>query len=310
MNRDSREKRLSMASVRTDAEDEAGQDRRVVSYRKQVIAATSGATPSQKGEVDVPASVCPRCQGRGWLRQDVPYGHPNFGKGVACACLLERRRKQRRMELLDLSELSEQQREQTLETYAVSVRGVQQAFRATKRLATSLLTWGRERTSMSAAAVGASGCRALPEEWLVLVGGVGVGKTHLAASVVNVALDAEIVVLFVTVPDLLDHLRATFDPGARGPVYKELFEHMRNAELLVLDDLGSQRCSPWADEKPFQLINHRYHRRLPTVITMKEQTWMYLDDRLQSRLSDQSLVKVVAFKRCTGLPPKIWCKFQ
>jgi DNA replication protein DnaC len=131
---------------------------------------------------------------------------------------------------------------------------------------------------------------------MVLIGGVGVGKTHLALAIANVALDAEIVVLFATVPDLLDHLRATFDPSANGPVYDELFERMRNAELLILDDLGVQRGSSWADEKLFQLLNHRYTRRLPTVITMNEKAWTYLDDRLQSRLSDQSFVEIVGFK--------------
>ena len=68
--------------------------------------------------------------------------------------------------------------------------------------------------------------------------------------------------LFVVVPDLLDHLRAAYRPGAEIG-YDELFERVRSAPVLVLDDLGTQSPTPWAQEKLFQLINHRFNTRLP-----------------------------------------------
>ena len=42
---------------------------------------------------------------------------------------------------------------------------------------------------------------------------------------------------------------------------------IRTASLLILDDLGAHSSTPWAQEKLFQIFNHRYNARLPTVIT-------------------------------------------
>ncbi|MEK7806116.1 MAG: DNA replication protein DnaC, partial [Chloroflexota bacterium] len=64
----------------------------------------------------------------------------------------------------------------------------------------------------------------------------------------------------------LDHLRATFSPDS--PIgYDELFEQLKTAPLLILDDLGAESSTPWAEEKLYQIIVHRHESRLPTVIT-------------------------------------------
>lgn len=105
-----------------------------------------------------------------------------------------------------------------------------------------------------------------PKGWLVFTGSHGSGKTHLAAAIANYAQDMGRMPVFVTVPDLLDHLRATFNPNS--PVsYDRRFEDVRNSELLVLDDLGTQSATPWAREKLYQLFTHRYNAQLPTVVT-------------------------------------------
>ena len=105
-----------------------------------------------------------------------------------------------------------------------------------------------------------------PDGWLFVHGNYGCGKTHLAAAIVNARLAVGEPALFVVVPDLLDHLRASFAPGtAEG--YDTRFEAVRNAPLLVLDDLGTEAPTAWAGEKLFQIINHRYNARMPTVFT-------------------------------------------
>ena len=108
----------------------------------------------------------------------------------------------------------------------------------------------------------------------------------------DAALELGIETLFATVPDLLDHLRATFAPNSEI-FYDELFERMKKAELLVLDDLGAQRSNSWVDEKLFQLFNYRYNYGLPTFVTLNERAWNYLDERLRSRMKDVSLVQLV-----------------
>jgi DNA replication protein DnaC len=129
-----------------------------------------------------------------------------------------------------------------------------------------------------------------PEGWLVLLGTFGCGKTHLAAAIANYHASQGRPVMFVVVPDLLDHLRATFNPNS--PVtYDRRFEEVRSAPLLVLDDLGTQATTPWVKEKLYQLFNHRYTSKLPTVITSAD-TLEEIDARLRARMLDGRLCSV------------------
>jgi DNA replication protein DnaC len=123
-----------------------------------------------------------------------------------------------------------------------------------------------------------------PGDWLVLQGDYGCGKTHLAAAIANHRSAAGHPALFVVVPELLDHLRATFSPSSQAR-FDQRFEEVRTAPLLVLDDLGTESASPWAREKLYQLFNYRYVARLPTIITMTQQP-KELDPPLRTRMTD------------------------
>jgi DNA replication protein DnaC len=98
----------------------------------------------------------------------------------------------------------------------------------------------------------------------------------------------------MTISDLLDHLRATFAPTSTI-FYDQLFSRLREVELLVLDDLGSEQSSPWASGKLFQLLDYRYTCRLPTIITAGKRVLQTVDERIQSRLMDKSVVTQVTF---------------
>ena len=126
-----------------------------------------------------------------------------------------------------------------------------------------------------------------PDGWLVFQGTNGCGKTHLTAAIANYRLQTDKPALFVVVPDFLDHLRSTFSPESKIS-YDELFERVRKAPLLILDDFGEESGTPWADEKLYQLINYRYNARLPTVVT----TCLALEEiesRISSRMADTTL---------------------
>jgi DNA replication protein DnaC len=125
-----------------------------------------------------------------------------------------------------------------------------------------------------------------PRGWFFLTGTYGCGKTHLAAAIANHQLGKRQTALFVVVPDLLDHLRATFNPQSQIS-YDKLFQQVRNAPLLILDDLGTESATAWAKEKLYQIFNHRHNANLPTVITTSREL-KDLDPRLQSRLLDPS----------------------
>ncbi|MBE3559930.1 MAG: ATP-binding protein [Ktedonobacteraceae bacterium] len=222
-------------------------------------------------------NVCPRCKGAGFLRLDVPFGHPQFGKPVACTCKEAERKEKRRQQLRAISNL-DAFRNKRFETFNPRVPGVQEAYRAAFDYAQD------------------------PGGWLLLQGPNGCGKTHLALAIANICLERGSVVLFSVVPDLLDHLRAAFAPTA-SEVYDQLFAKMREAEVLVLDDLGAQQSSPWANEKLFQLLNYRYNLGMPTVITANPRGLQGIDERIRSRLSDNGLVVAVHMDRARDYRP-------
>ena len=224
-----------------------------------------------------PVSLCPICKGAGYLRADVPYGHPSFGKPIACECKEAERKEKRRRQLQEMSNLGAFN-DKSFQNFNPRVPGLQQAFEAAYEFAQN------------------------PNGWLLLIGPNGCGKTHLAAAIANQSLDDGALVLFATVPDLLDHLRAAFAPNSTE-VYDQLFARMREAEVLVLDDLGAQQSSSWANEKLFQLLNYRYNFRFPTVITANSRGLLGIDERIRSRLTDVSLVTSVILDRARDYRP-------
>jgi DNA replication protein DnaC len=129
-----------------------------------------------------------------------------------------------------------------------------------------------------------------PQGWLIYQGLNGCGKTHLSAAIANELRESGKEVLFIVVPDLLDHLRASFGPESRVS-YDALFEKIKKIPVLVLDDFGEHSATPWAQEKLYQLINYRYNARLATVIT----TCLNLEEienRVSSRMVDPSISMV------------------
>jgi len=238
--------------------------------REQYAPALPASSAMQRG-------VCPKCKGAGFLRASVPYGDPNFGKAIACECKEAERKEKRRLELYEMSNLGAF-RNKSFKNFNTRIPGVQEAYQMALEYAQN------------------------PSGWLVLIGPTGCGKTHLAAAIANQSLDGGAVVLFMTVIELLDHLRATFVPTSQV-VYDQLFSSMREAELLVLDDLGAQQSSPWANEKLFQLLNYRYNSSFPTVITTNNKGLQGIDERVRSRMMDTGLVVTVTFDRAQDYRP-------
>ena len=146
---------------------------------------------------------------------------------------------------------------------------------------------------------------AQPSGWLVMVGETGVGKTHLAAAAASERLHAGDAVCFAVVPELLDALRASYG-GGDAASFDALFAAVKDVDLLVLDDLGAQQSTDWANDKLYQLCGYRYTKALPTVLTMNEMP-DELPPRLASRIMDTQrnmLLRVNAYDYRTGQPSR------
>lgn len=224
--------------------------------------------PEARREAADPAagSVCPICQGAGYLRAEVPVGHPLFGRLQPCECLSALEVERHLEELQRFSNI-EPFRDKSFGNFDTKMKGVEKAWDAARRFASE------------------------PYGWLLLRGPYGCGKTHLAAAIANQALSRRLPSLFTVVPDLLDHLRSTFGPSSEVD-YDELFDKVRSTHLLILDDLGTESSTPWAREKLYQILNYRYNCRLPTVITTNRE-FHQIDERIVSRMTDRDLCVVI-----------------
>jgi len=246
---------------------------------KNLVGATSRAKSktSSNASAQPPAlgdPNCPHCHGLGYLRSDADPGSPDFGRLDICVCRQSQVAQTVRERLFSLSHLDELQG-LTFESFITRGRkgvGESQA---------NSLEWAFNRARQYAG---------LLDGWLLLQGGFGCGKTHLAAAIANFVVGLGVPTLFLTVPDLLDTLR--FSYASEDTTFEQRFDEIRNAPLLVLDDFGTQNATAWAQEKLFQIVNYRYINKLPLVVT----TNLDLDEieaRIRSRLADPELVSAV-----------------
>lgn len=242
----------------------------------------AGATSHAKSKTSSNASPiptlgdpnCPHCHGLGYLRRDAEPGSPDFGKLDICVCRQSQVAQTVRERLFSLSHLDELQG-LTFESFKTRGR------KGVGELQANSLEWAFNRARQYAGSLNG---------WLLLQGGFGCGKTHLAAAIANSVVGMGVPTLFLTVPDLLDTLRFSYD--SEDTTFEQRFDEIRNAPLLVLDDFGTQNATAWAQEKLFQIVNYRYINKLPLVVT----TNLDLDEieaRIRSRLADPELVSAV-----------------
>lgn len=182
--------------------------------------------------------TCPACGGFGFLET-------RAGRVVACRCqaagLAEAR--------LRAAQIPERYRNCKLENYIVH-RDAPPSQRLAKLRAIKFV-----------------------EEWksssygLLFIGSVGVGKTHLAVAILrSLVEDCGVHGVFCDFSDLLERIQATFSK-ANTDSAEDVLSPYRDAELLVLDELGARRPTPWVQDVLYGLINTRYNRQRITIVT-------------------------------------------
>lgn len=115
----------------------------------------------------------------------------------------------------------------------------------------------------------------------------GSGKTMLSCCLANELMERlDLVVKFISIPELLEMTKKSFSNFSE----KTELDSIRKAELLVLDDIGTEMRKEWVDSVLFRLIDWRYTNKLVTIFTSNiEIDKLKLDERITDRIYEMCI---------------------
>jgi DNA replication protein DnaC len=142
------------------------------------------------------------------------------------------------------------------------------------------------------------------DKGLLFHGPFGVGKTHLAVGILkDVIRKSGAKGFFFETPDLLRQVRNTYNTRV-DETEMGILRPILEADILVLDDLGTEKTSEWVQETLGLVVNSRYNTRRPTILTSN------LHDPLESDDPNSFMFQIGARTRSRLLEMCDWVEIQ
>ena len=232
--------RCALAGARGAGRAEAAAALAEARQKRDALLAASGRSP----QALEPKFTCPLCQDTG------------VAQGKTCQCVRREMQRLRREEIEAMSSLSVTRFDTMKLDYYPNTRDPQTG-RSVRQYMAELLADLQDY----AAAFD------LDSENLMLTGNAGLGKTHAALAVAGAALNKGYDVIYISSPDFFSRVE-TLHFGSDPAGEKEtLLDTVTGADLLILDDLGTEFNSSFVISTLYSLLNDRLGRRRPTILT-------------------------------------------
>lgn len=129
----------------------------------------------------------------------------------------------------------------------------------------------------------------LPCDGIFMMGGTGLGKTHLSLSIAREVSDKGFSVVYGSVPDLIRKIKD--ESFGQSDEEGEVLETIKECDLLVLDDLGAEHDTKYNTSNLYEIINSRINNRRPTIVSTN-----FSISEIRERYSDRIASRLLSMK--------------